>query len=586
MRRLLTAVIFSLTLISLTHAQGGDAGILNPKVKWKFKTQGPIRGSSTSDQENIYFGSADGYLYSVRKNDGELIWKFQTSGSITSTPSIAGSVVFTSNTDFIYAIQRSTGKLLWKFQMQPALPAYWEWDYYTASPVISDGRVFIGSGDGNLYVLSAEQGKLLWKYKTNGRIRAASLVRGNSVYLASNDGVVYVLNAQDGKLQWKFATEGASLDSRKFGWDRNSIYAAPVLQDSLMVIASRDGKTYAVDINSHKEKWRFTYGPTWAMSAVLANNVAYIGWSDNSLLSAIDIVRGKEKWKFQSGSLVYTKPFLTTNEVYIGSADEKIYCLKKTTGEKIWSYKTGGSIYSSPLVESGTVFGGSDDGYFYAIEDGAKPFKAVYHPVPKGARMDAFTIDKAITPYLKDRGFEQLDSARLFHFLEARINDGAPSVIVFSYDHLPSNVVGAQPEKGMIREYLEKGGKIIWLGNVPNLYSFDEKGRPKMDLTVAGRMLDIEVSRPEESGNYYSKATQVGLNWGLPAWLNVTYSTIEPKGVIPLAHDEFNRVSAWLKKFNDRPGSGFISCRSWGWYAPIHEEDLKLIHQLAVHELE
>jgi len=87
MRRLLTAVIFSLTLISLTHGQGEDARILNPKVKWKFKTQGPIRGSSVAGQENIYFGSADGYLYSVRKKDGELTWKFQTSGSITSTPS-------------------------------------------------------------------------------------------------------------------------------------------------------------------------------------------------------------------------------------------------------------------------------------------------------------------------------------------------------------------------------------------------------------------------------------------------------------------------------------------------------------------
>ena len=156
-------LLFPLILISLTQAQGEDAGILNPKVIWKFKTQGPIRGSSAADQENIYFGSADGYLYSVRKKDGALTWKFQTSGAITSTPAMGGSAVFISNADFIYAIQQNTGKLLWKFQMQPVLPAYWEWDYYTASPVISDERIFIGSGDGNLYVLSTAQGKLLWK---------------------------------------------------------------------------------------------------------------------------------------------------------------------------------------------------------------------------------------------------------------------------------------------------------------------------------------------------------------------------------------------------------------------------------------
>jgi hypothetical protein len=99
-------------------------------------------------------------------------------------------------------------------------------------------------------------------------------------------------------------------------------------------------------------------------------------------------------------------------------------------------------------------------------------------------------------------------------------------------------------------------------------------------------LLDIEISRPEESGNYYSQATQTGSNWGLPSWLTVTYATIESKGVTALAYDEYNRVSAWLKKLNDRPGSGFVSCRTWGWYAKVHEEDLKLIHDLAVYQLE
>jgi hypothetical protein len=158
-----------------------------------------------------------------------------------------------------------------------------------------------------------------------------------------------------------------------------------------------------------------------------------------------DVQTGKEKWKFQSGSLVYTKPFLTTKNVYAGSADENLYCLQKSTGEKRWSYKTSGCVYSSPMVDSKTVYVGSDDGFFYAIDEGAKPHKAVYVAIPKDPRLEAFTIDKKITPYLKDRGFEQLDSTKLFHFLEGRINDGAPSVIVFAYDQIPSNVIGVLP---------------------------------------------------------------------------------------------------------------------------------------------
>ena len=586
MTKPLQCTFFLILLTTLvTHAQVEDPAILNPRSKWKFKTQGPIRGSSVADNGNIYFGSGDGHVYAVKKDNGELVWKFKTESSISSTPFLSGNLVlvFSSNNS-LYAIDRSTGKQLWKYQMQPSIPSYWEWDYYTASPVVDAGRVYIGSGDSHLYVLSLE-GKLLWKFKTNGRIRASALIKDGKVFQPSNDGIVYVLNASDGKLIWKFETDGAKYDSRKFGWDRNSIYAAPVLQDSLMVVASRDGKTYAINTTTHKKKWDFTYGPTWAMSSTVENNVAYIGWSDNSLISAVDVITGKEKWKFQSGSLVYTKPFLTTNAVYAGSADENLYCLQKNSGEKRWSYKVGGSIYSNPVVDAKTVYVGSDDGFFYAIDEGTKPYKTVYLPVPKDPRLEGFAIDKKITPYLKDRGFEQLDSAKLYRFLESRIADGAPSVIVFAYDQIPSNLVGAEPEKGMIRQYLERGGKIIWPGSPPNLYSFDN-GKPRMDETRAERMLAIDIIRPEESGNYYSQATQSGLNVGLPSWLNVTYSTVEANGVTALAYDEYNRVSAWSKKFNERPGSGFVSCRTWGWYANVHEEDLRIIYDLALYGLE
>jgi outer membrane protein assembly factor BamB len=584
-RSLLGTLLLMLFGSIVTHAQVEEPTILNPRAKWKFKTEGPIRGSSAIDRTNVYFGSGDGHLYAVNKNNGELVWKIKTERSISSTPALSSNLVLISGSNnCMYAIERSTGKQIWKYQMQPSIPSYWEWDYYTASPVVNGPRIYIGSGDGHLYALSME-GKLIWTFKTNGRIRATALIKDGKVFQPSNDGIVYVLNAQDGRLLWKFETDGSKYDSRKFGWDRNSIYAAPVLQDSLMVIASRDGKTYAVNTATHKKKWDFTYGPTWAMSVAVEHNVAYIGWSDNSLLSAVNVHTGKEKWKFQSGSLVYTKPFLTGNEVYFGSADENIYCLQKTNGEKRWSYKTKGCVYSSPIVDSGTVFVGSDDGFFYAIDEGTAPHKVVYLPIPKDPRLEGFTVDKKITPYLKDRGFEQLDSAKLYRFLESRINDGAPSVIVFAYDQIPPNIVGEKPENGMIRRYLEKGGKIIWPGSPPNFFSFD-KGKPRLDETIAERMLGVDISRPEESGNYYSQATQTGLNWGLRSWLTITYAIVEPGGVTPLAYDEYNRVSAWLKKFNERSGSGFVSCRTWGWYANVHDEDLELIYNLAVYGME
>jgi len=144
-RSLLFTLILILAHFQITHAQVEDPTILNPTAKWKFKTQGPIRGSSVIDNTNIYFGSGDGHLYAVNKTNGEMTWKFKTEGSISSTPALSGNlIIVATSSNVLFAIDRSTGMQVWKYQMQSSIPAYWEWDYYTASPVVEGGRIYVG----------------------------------------------------------------------------------------------------------------------------------------------------------------------------------------------------------------------------------------------------------------------------------------------------------------------------------------------------------------------------------------------------------------------------------------------------------
>jgi outer membrane protein assembly factor BamB len=572
----------------LTQNALADTGIMNPGVKWRFKTQGAMRGRPMIADMLIIAGSADGKLYALNKLTGIQRWSISTEAPITSSPVLAGSMIyFVSDDNQVFAANVETGAVKWRFKMNALKGAYWEWDYFTASPVVSDGIAWIGSGDGALYALDAQTGKQRWKYETTGRIRAAPAVTQKVVYLPSNDGCVYALDKVSGKLLWKFATDGAGYDSRKSGWDRNSIYAAPLISDSLMIVASRDGKTYAVNINTHKEKWSVTYGPTWAMSTTVGHGAVYIGWSDNDLISAIDLQTGKERWKYKTGSVVYSKPLLTTNEVLFGSGDENLYCLNAGDGSLRWAYKLGAAVFGSPVLDDNVVFVGSDDGYLYAIEEKMKPMKAVFHPITNNPGLEqAFVANPRITPWLREHGFQQLDTLTVEAFIQQRILDGAPSVIVFTYEQLPVSLVGSPASVGLLRQYLDKGGKVVWFGNVPGLYTFDKEGRPSTDKTRGERMLDVQFSRPEESGNYYSKSTQAGLNLGLPSWKMFTYANVEAAGVTPLAIDGFGRTTAWMKSYNGRPGSGFFSCRTWGFNSPIHDEDLRIILEIANYELE
>lgn len=585
---LCTSVWCACILLSITQDALGQSGILNPGVKWRFKTQGTVRGQPLVAGKLIVVGSSDGSLYALDINNGDVRWRTPTGGPITSAPVSNGNAVYcTSDDNFVYALDMATGVVRWKYKMNPLRSGYWEWDYYSASPVVDEGVLWVGSGDGWLYALDAGSGKLKWKYETTGRIRAAPAVSAKVVYVPSNDGFVYALNKVDGKLLWKFRTDGADYDSFGSGWDRNAIYASPIVQDSLMIVASRDGMTYAVNVDTQKRKWTFTYGPSWAMSATVSSGNVFIGWSDNDLLSLVDLQTGKEKWKFKAGSVVYTKPLLMGDQVVIGSADNKVYGLSGLDGKKIWEFRTGGCVFSSPATSNGVVFVGSDDGFVYAIHEKEKPIKAVFHPITNNPGLDqAFLSDASITPWLRERGFLQLDTTTIATFIKRRIADGVPSVIVFAYEQLPQSLIGDKPEQGILRQYLDGGGKVVWFGNVPNLYTFDDKGTPSRDQTRGERMLGVKFIRTEDSGNYYSRTTQAGLNAGLPPWKTFTYANVDGQDVTPLAIDGFGRVTAWMKKYNPRPGSGFFSCRTWGWYAPIHEDDLRIILEIANYELE
>lgn len=483
--------------------------------------------------------------------------------------------------------------------MQPdQLATKADWKYFSAAPVVTQGNVYIGSGGGTLYVLDQRTGRLQWKFRTPGEIRAAALVHEGKVYQPSNNGVVYVLDAANGALQWTFETDGHALNPDDYGYDRKSIYAPPLMVGNTLVIASRDGHVYAVDVTTRSLTWKLTFGSAWAMTTAVDDSTVYVGWSSNNLFSAIDLVSGEARWQFYAGSHNYTSALIKDQSVYFGSADGTLYQLDKASGTEIRRHTIGPEIYSSPVYDEDTrtIFLGGDDGNLYALGEGEAAYKAVYQPTGITDLTQYLVVDPKVTPYLTERGYERLESAaQLEQFIQARLSDGAPSVIVFALPIIPEPVMGNNPANGLMRQYLEAGGKVLWFSDPPNYYSLNDAGNDfDRDPEPGINLLSVTFMDVTESGNYYSKATQEGKNWGLPRWLKATSTPVlirgkghsKKQGILPLAYDEFGRAAIWVKQFSDEPGSGYVSMRTWGWNVPIGEHDLKLIDTLARYGLE
>jgi len=121
----------------------------NGTLKWVFETDDGVESSPAIGQDGtIYFGSYDGYLYSVKDadNQGLLNWKYKTEGAIDGSPIIDadGVIYFASRDLYLYALYPN-GTLKWKFQAE---------DGFESSPSIdSNGYLYIGSFDSYFYCI-------------------------------------------------------------------------------------------------------------------------------------------------------------------------------------------------------------------------------------------------------------------------------------------------------------------------------------------------------------------------------------------------------------------------------------------------
>src|SRR5712692_1325069 len=216
MKRMLLVVLLAsprhATAQSTFHANIAHTGVYESPgpvqmngMKWVFKTEGPIVGSPAVANGIVFIGSTDGSLYGVDEDTGQQRWKFRTVASrqVTASPAVVNGVVYFGGFDGVfYAVSADSGTLKWMFQTEyerrfegrrlhgypPASQTIADsWDLYTSSPAVFNGRVYFGSGDGNVYALDAQSGVRQWKFSTGDVVHASPAIANGTVFIGSWD---------------------------------------------------------------------------------------------------------------------------------------------------------------------------------------------------------------------------------------------------------------------------------------------------------------------------------------------------------------------------------------------------------------
>src|SRR5947207_5394519 len=279
------------------------------------------------------------------------------------------------------------------------------WDIFTSSPAVANGKVFFGSGDGNVYAADAQTGVLQWKFATKDVVHASPAVANGTVYVGSWDSYLYAIDAETGQEKWALKTGEDATIHNQVGF-----HSSPAVVDGVVYVGCRDAHVYTVDAANGRKKWDYPTSKSWVIGTpAVRDGVVYVGTSDSARFIALDAKTGRLRFNFNVKAYMFSSAALAGELAYVGDHNGKLYAINTKSGVLAWEFQTDaakkdplkvlntdgslnqdtfaplfndfedmyldfyrfisiGAIMSSPVVDRGIVYLGSMDGSLYALQ--------------------------------------------------------------------------------------------------------------------------------------------------------------------------------------------------------------------------
>jgi len=331
----------------------------------------------------IVFPGGDGWLYAFEPTTGKRLWKFDCKlnkpdpestdiqNHLVATPVCHDDKVFVAvgqnpengaGPGCLWAIDASktgdatqTGKV-WHYGGKA-------FGRSMSTVAIRDGLLYAAELDGYLHCLDVATGKRLWRHDLEAPVWASPLVIDGKVYVGNEDGDITVFkhdrhakvlatNAMD---ETVYGTAVAANGVLYIG-TRTQLYAiarSPTTSAQSPKPPARSAKPLA-------SRGAIAASPDWPM---FRGNAQLTGATGTTLPSALRVC-----WEFEAPDAVESTPAIVGDAVFFGCDDGILYALALANGAVRWRYPTGAMIRSSPTVRAGVIFFGDDLGVFHGVD--------------------------------------------------------------------------------------------------------------------------------------------------------------------------------------------------------------------------
>ena len=153
-----------------------------------------IGSSPAYSQKRLYVGTFENQVLSFDLEEKEVEWVYehtQRHFPFYSSPAVTKNLVVIGGRDkMVHGIDRSTGEIRWTFLTRSRVDS---------SPVVVGQTVLIADARGVLFRLALETGKELWQFDSAGGIQASPAISEGRLVIGTLDGDLYCLGGVDEK---------------------------------------------------------------------------------------------------------------------------------------------------------------------------------------------------------------------------------------------------------------------------------------------------------------------------------------------------------------------------------------------------
>jgi outer membrane protein assembly factor BamB len=259
----------------------------------------------------------------------------------------------------VYAVDLQSGALRWRYPAEPQRDLS-----FFATPVVGAGdQLIVGDFSNRLFAVDRRSGSLIWgpvALGDNGankeHIIGGPALVGDVLLVPSSDGRLYARMASDGSALWTFPAESSPPL-------RQGLWAAPVVEDDRVFLASLDHHLYAVDLESGRPSWPepVDLGGALADAPALAGDLLLVG-SFSSQLVALGTGDGELAWSFPTQGWVWGNPAIADGLAYFGDLGGTLYAVSVEDGTPVWTLPLSGDVTATPAVADGKVYVVTDTG--------------------------------------------------------------------------------------------------------------------------------------------------------------------------------------------------------------------------------